>query len=86
MATDFSESAVHATNSQQLEDFSKLAILTTFLLYSMMTMQMTLNHAPVLLTHIAAQAAARVPLRVPQATITSLTTTRPSDSMPILLA
>ena len=61
MANDFSESAVHATNSQQLEDFSKLAILTTFLLYSATLMQLTLTHAPTVLTQLASQAAALAP-------------------------
>lgn len=66
MATDFSESAVHATNSQQLEDFSKLAILTTFLLYSATLMQLTLTHAPTLLTQLASQAAALAPVVSPE--------------------
>jgi len=83
MANDFSESAVHATNSQQLEDFSKLAILTTFLLYSATLMQLTLTHAPTVLTQLASQAAALVPA-VPPARASSATRAGlPARSSPI---
>jgi len=66
MATDFSESAVHATNSQQLEDYSKLAISTTFLLLSMTMMQWTLAVVPMMMqsaNHAAAAQTPRAPLR-----------------------
>ena len=80
MANDFSESAVHAT-SQQPEDFSKLAILTTFLLYSATLMQLTLTHAPTVLTHLASQAVALAPA-AQQATTTSSQTVRPTLKSP----
>jgi hypothetical protein len=63
MATDFSESAVHATHSQQLEDYSKLAISTTFLPLSTTPTQLTSAVAPALpmMMHAAKQHQAAAP-------------------------
>merc|ERR1711937_43199 len=61
MATDFSESAAFAFHSQQLEDFSKLAIMTTFLLLSTTLMQLTSAVAPALMMQLANHAAALQP-------------------------
>jgi len=74
-ANDFSESAVHATantffttaNSQQLEEISPLAIVTTYLLYSVTLMRLASSLAPTVMTTMqsASQAAAPVPAASP---------------------
>jgi regulator of replication initiation timing len=56
MANDFSESAEHASQQLQLENYSQLAILTTFLLVSAMVTTTTWNLLPCLLAHSSGQA------------------------------
>lgn len=87
MATDFSESAAFAFHSQQLEDFSKLAIMTTFLLLSTTLTQLTSAVAPAMMMQLANHAAAHAPALQPCSR--SVLSTRPPhlrSSTGILLA